>query len=422
MKVENSSRLYTDPYGYLLLDIDKTVEDDYIVSLLQNELHQLLNAYLNGYDFKGRSVYLYPLLKVSKRGIFEQAIGRIRYLVLLLSGRLDVRSDHKIVTDNQASVPELIAAAYRILDRCLDRLPLKTEECLSARAGQEYCEGVYLSRDKTFLRPVVKLVRLLKSTATAFSREIFIHGSMSTLDYVQGFSDLDILLVLKRNATICSRSLEKCREVLYPLTKYLYQVDPLQHHGFMIVSELDAKYYPQSYLPVVVMERSTAVMSNSAIPVRTRSSTVELLHEIWRIGQYFRRMKHDGKVDRGYELFEFKLMTSLILLLPSLYLQLVDRPIYKRESFVRIGQYYSDSSDILTHASAVRLSWDYRPITLLRYVSSMLNPQVTRKIEAFRVRFKNSISLVDEIATLVDDGVELAEALLFDALRKSKIQ
>ena len=61
-------------------------------------------------------------------------------------------------------------------------------------------------------------------------------GSMSTLDYSMGWSDLDTLVIVKRDFKI-SDKLINLRKHIMTILPELYAIDPLQHHQFIITTE-----------------------------------------------------------------------------------------------------------------------------------------------------------------------------------------
>ena len=97
-----------------------------------------------------------------------------------------------------------------------------------------------------------------KNVSWAF-RSLYLHGSLSTMDYVKGVSDFDTFGILRKEVVCSSESLLKIRKDIQKIWSFLYKIDPLQHHGINLISEQDMNFYPQHFFPLNLLNFSTTL-------------------------------------------------------------------------------------------------------------------------------------------------------------------
>jgi hypothetical protein len=323
----------------------------WLTILLQNQLRNLLNSYLNGYTFDRASAYLFPRIKRTPTANHDDLLASIHALSVELQEVYDPLPT--LPQACQCTQPEFIAAAYRLLESLIGRVSLRTE-ARRFRAASMYSRDEYDMRDPVFLRPVVNLMSQASRIAGLWSR-FFLHGSLATLDYERGFSDLDTFVVLRREHVVDPQLLPELQRTFYPLTSQMYCTDPLQHHGFFFVTEIDLQYYPETYFPLTLLDHAKALGDNENISIRIRPSFLEARRSVWDILQYL-RVKFITNAGSFRSLYELKLFLSYVLLLPALFLQATGRPTYKRFSFDLASQELGPLPGIVATASELRRS------------------------------------------------------------------
>ncbi|GEM_PF-4573690 len=176
-------------------------------------------------------------------------------------------------------------------------------------------------------RPVLEAGRLLAGHPDLF-RLALVHGSLATLDERPGVSDLDLLVVLARNAAEDAEGLLAARDVALRLWPLLQRVDPLQHHGTFVLTPADLAFYPQVFLPLPVL-REARVLAGPAdgLPVALRPTGFPRRLTLLRAAEMLRRPLPDS-------LFLAKLHLQVVLLAPCFLLQANGRFVYKRDAFV----------------------------------------------------------------------------------------
>ena len=175
-------------------------------------------------------------------------------------------------------------------------------------------------------RPVIEAGRLLGARPDLFQMAL-VHGSLATLDERPGVSDLDLLVVLTRDAAEDAGRLLEARATALELWPLLQRVDPLQHHGTFVLTPADLAFYPQVFLPLPVL-REARVLAGPAdgLPVALRPTGLPRRLTLLRAAEMLRRPLPDS-------LFLAKLHLQVVLLAPCFLLQADGRFVYKRDAF-----------------------------------------------------------------------------------------
>lgn len=218
--------------------------------------------------------------------------------------------------------------------------------------------------DVTYL-PIIRLQRCLQPHVDYF-KAIILHGSVATHEVVPQWSDVDVLAVIRQEALEEVTVFLKVRQALRAAQKEILAFDPFQHHGIQVISESDLEFYPEFFLPVVVMRHGVSLfpkMSELTFSVRdSKEEQIERFYGIARllqrastIGQLFHHGRdgiylHNNFANAEVTMYQFKYFVSLVLLLPSLFIELVEKSIYKKDSFEKITKYFDASQLELVRA------------------------------------------------------------------------
>jgi hypothetical protein len=97
---------------------------------------------------------------------------------------------------------------------------------------------------------------------------LFLHGSHADGETVN-YSDVDATLILKRSAF---DHLIKTRSDIFAINNFLRQFDLDTHHSTFLTLEDDFKYYPESFMPVSVFEKSIRDQNNNISQIYARTS------------------------------------------------------------------------------------------------------------------------------------------------------
>jgi predicted nucleotidyltransferase len=205
--------------------------------------------------------------------------------------------------------------------------------------------------------PIRRLCEGFRQLET-YVHTVLIHGSVATNEVVKNYSDVDILCILQPTIFENAITVATVRATLQKLEACLYEFDPCQHHGLQFITAADLQYYPEVLLPLEVIKHGRVIAGSQTLTIAVRDSTAEKESRFYGWLATFKEaakagvLHHHGKngvylqnnfVNAAEAFYQFKYFMSAVLLLPSLFIELIDQPIYKKESFTEIRNYFSDS-------------------------------------------------------------------------------
>ena len=213
--------------------------------------------------------------------------------------------------------------------------------------------------------------KLFSILSSEFSRLVslgvvsfIVHGSFATDDWIVGWSDLDAMVVLSKDVCRDAKALVVLKRKIHNLARICYLFDPLAHHEFFIISELELGYYPETYLPIASWREARALAGRSEFSLNIRNDQTERTEALRKFYDFFEaRLRMGGHVNN----IDLKDDLSHILLLPAIILQNRNFNLYKRESFSKIKEVFpSYNFSFLDHTSNLRFSW--RTDNMLKYL------------------------------------------------------
>ena len=173
------------------------------------------------------------------------------------------------------------------------------------------------------------------------------------------YSDFDALVIIKDEVFLDKNRLARVAHHLFRARKFMYEHDPLQHHGWFVVPECALQSWPESYLPVEALKNASQILSkNSQEIVFNPVASPE------KCGQHLLGLTVGIQNDLsanlyGKSLYKFKSLMSKVLLLPALYLQSRQgNGVFKRESFgLAKGEFTREDWSAVEAASNIRQAW-----------------------------------------------------------------
>jgi hypothetical protein len=222
----------------------------------------------------------------------------------------------------------------------------------------------------TSLFRVIDVQKTLYPFKENFSH-FLIHGSTSDLQISAGWSDFDSMAVIRdipRNRKEVCNLLDACID----LDTEMRKIDKLQHHGIHYIHEKELKSYPQLYLPHQLLSDAKCLLGSNSLtinPVASRDQEIERFKSIVRT---FKDASFTGFLDHHpldnvyleenfqniHTMYQLKYCLSIIMLLPTLWLNLNDVYCKKKDSFDMIKNYFDESDlEILLKASHIRTCW-----------------------------------------------------------------
>lgn len=263
-----------------------------------------------------------------------------------------------------------LAEGYNILNNNLDDEPT-TEVQIAAFERSDYQK-----HDASYLAPIVHLGERVNSEISEHVSDFMIHGSIATLDYSRGWSDFDTFVIISKGTALNSKSLTAIRSKLLDAYSFLTAVDPLQHHGFIVCTEIDlARYYEdtmplavfrkaKSYLgartlhlnPVKHIDRERGILASRAQFFRDAGELGVMKHHAYE-GTYLQ--SHYRNAENG--LFQLKYLLGIAAIAPCYYRDAIGQPAYKKDAIALVGPLLSESSrSFLESTTRIRGEWPNR--------------------------------------------------------------
>ena len=190
--------------------------------------------------------------------------------------------------------------------------------------------------------------------------QLLLHGSLATCDATH-YSDADTLLIISDEWLASAERVAALRAIVARAQRWLYRYDPLQHHGFMIVTQFDLDRYAHAYFPLELLAYAYPLGKTRPVRYRLRSSEGE---SAGRLRVLCDRL---DKLERGERAapetrYALKLALSELMLLPTFYLQATGQVMYKRESFRAVrGDLSAAAVAAMDDMSAWRREWRRGP-------------------------------------------------------------
>lgn len=210
----------------------------------------------------------------------------------------------------------------------------------------------------------------------------YVHGSVATREEI-AFSDLDALVILKTEVFESPDRLIRVGKALNRLCRYMYRFDPLQHHGWFVLTASDLAAFDEAYLPVAVLQNSRRLSVGSSSTLRVSVSNPG--RQSNDVIKSLCRVIRDRLERRRYptNLFQLKSALSRFMLLPSLYVQARDGTgVWKGDSFALARPDFSvEEWRVMTKITEIRSCWKYEIGPLRTWLMTRTSPrfQILRK-------------------------------------------
>ncbi len=287
------------PYLDVITHLKKTRDKQLWTLILQDQIKDLLSVTVLA-DFYGET----DLQRVM--GFMEKLLSLFpeHEVSRELSEQLatDKRSPQVAAAGVVARWNEMDSSEYFPVETCTIETLQPIDGCLQAYPG--------------FIRFALNgLIGQLRSNEEHF-RGAYLHGSLATLDFVAGSSDLDLVYVLSDETAQSPDAIINLRSRLQETTRYFYAIDSYQHHGPYILSPKMLSNYIECYLPLAVWRDSRPIIGPRKIAFDVCDSSFHRKTWFRRSVQYYRC---NGIESKGLDtVYDAKLFVSMATLLPAL--------------------------------------------------------------------------------------------------------
>lgn len=196
----------------------------------------------------------------------------------------------------------------------------------------------------------------------------YIHGSVATSEEVP-YSDFDGFIILKNDVLTNPEKLEEVARILIESENIMFEMDPLQHHGWFVFTENDFKDYPEYYFPHDLFRYSKCLFGETRIKFQLNKSGFkkECIESFNRLARgIINKLDSKAFLDNYYS---FKNLLSEFMLLPALFIQSkTGNGIFKKFSFEKVKNELKENYAVMDEISSVRIKWNYKQPILYRYL------------------------------------------------------
>lgn len=228
----------------------------------------------------------------------------------------------------------------------------------------------------------------------------YVHGSIATSEEIP-YSDFDGLVILKNDSLYNWGKLITLTAALKETERMMLEMDPLQHHGWFILTEDDLADYPEHYFPHALFQYSKVLFGAGTINIGLRKEgySAEFSRSFTNLSNsVLRKLESKVFLENNYV---FKNLLSEFMLLPAVYIQAkAGKGVFKKFSFDMIRKDMGEKYDVMSEISGVRQHWHYKAPELLL--------KMNRKMNIFSShRYAKSLSgnVPDEIRNKFDDAM-----------------
>ncbi len=242
------------------------------------------------------------------------------------------------------------------------------------RSSQTFEISHYTGSDKTALQ----IGSYLRKNLSAELSEAFVHGSIATDEKI-AYSDFDGLVIIKNQVFESVDSIIHVAEHLSKAYSIMIKGDPLQHHGWFVVTEKEFSDWPSDYFPPEILNHSRSILNGKTkMHLQFTQKMPEAKASLVKMGNSIERTLSNGQFpDNAYQL---KSLFSEFMLLPALFIQAQSgKGIYKKESFAEAKKYVSsDLWKVMDEVSAFRLNWNLTSGLVLPEETVLVTPAVKK--------------------------------------------
>ncbi len=245
------------------------------------------------------------------------------------------------------------ALAYSLESKNILNLFLNLE--MPVRASVK--TGIQLQFYSESNQSLVNLGQYLRNHIGTHIKHAVLHGSYATGEAIP-YSDTDILLIVNNSVFTNRNTLAKVGLHLNKLYRMMIDIDPLQHHGVLVLPESSLNNWPCSIFPPEIFSYSCSFKGfdqnlNLFHNQKGNYQKSDLLNHLNRLSKLLFENRFPGNA------YEIKSLLSEFMLLPSLYIQTKsDKGVYKKESFqLAASDFDSNIWQVMNDVSALRELW-----------------------------------------------------------------
>lgn len=255
-----------------------------------------------------------------------------------------------------------LASLHRMWEGLLNSGDLGPVERKALPAGWDYPDWLRQGGENRRYGPVHRLRDLVTERASALFLRAAVHGSVGTLDDTPGFSDLDTVFVIRASVLKDAEKLMELRRRAGEILTWTYAFDPWMHHGPYYLSEIDLRWYPEAYFPLILFRYGVDLLpakEEQRVSVRPSGEVTGGLQDLFEA--FFSEEFPAPLVLKSR--FDLEWVLGSAMFLPALYLQEKTGQFrYKRDTFPLAEKDFSEREwEPIRVASRLRATLAARP-------------------------------------------------------------
>ena len=229
-------------------------------------------------------------------------------------------------------------------------------------------KNIDITKYTDYLKPVAEIYNILNKEQPKYIDHFVLHGSLADFKYVRGWSDLDTWVVIKDDILKNVDLLMTTQDLFFRLNKLLLQIDPIAHHGYIILLQSDLDYY--SFLPIEVLQASRNLYGPNNIKINInyninwydKINNIKNIFTDFQLTGIFKHHPYKGEyltkdmVQQNEGMYQLKYLIGLVMSFPILYYSAINKPVYKAVSFDLFDKEFSNTK-LIDIFSEIRMQW-----------------------------------------------------------------
>ena len=255
----------------------------------------------------------------------------------------------------------------------------------------------------------------------------YVLGSLGTGEEI-AYSDFDALAVVRDDVFADARRVARAGRLLSRARRIMFEHDPLQHHGWFVITEGQFECYRDDYLPLEVLRHGKALLPAEDHVLRVRElPAASGLSAFERLATAVHRRVQPRHRPRN--LYELKGLLSQVMLLPARYVQARDgRGVFKKSSFDAARRDFDPGEwRVMDDISTLRSDWTQEVTGLRRKLLVSHRAGIRRVATRFAPAIPSALAgalgarFYDDVARLVTIMQRRVAALTSSRYRRTSV-
>jgi len=251
-----------------------------------------------------------------------------------------------------------------------------------------------------------------------------IHGSFATKDFLENWSDLDVVIILNNKIFQNVNNLKYVKMKIQKLSLLCQKIDPLAHHLFSFLTKFDLNYYPSYLFPSTLYDYSLLLNGQTKININLRSDKYDKIQIMNNFVNYFRNKVLNQQYSKNHACW--KNDVAHLMLWPSFMLQSKNIYISKKYSFKRAKKEFPQIDfGIIDQATQIMKDWSrsnilkYYPDSLFVFLPFKFNQVIINRYKRY-LNNKSPQQTSKEIETFTKNALLFLEKTFNSILKDLK--